>query len=296
MQPNEREIRACVLTELARQGTRFVPVGVSVRHVHLSRKNLDALFGSGYRLQPIRPLSQPGQFAAKEQVAVVGPKGVFENVRIIGPIRKRTQVELAISDALRIGLRPPVRMSGDLAGTPGCKLRGPKGEIALPEGVIAAARHLHMSDSQANAYRLKNDDRVAIRVTGGRPCILGDIVVRRGDTNELEVHLDTDEANAGMVADGALAEIVSAAETSCGAGRNAAPCPCGCCPPAGRPGEKAEETGGGRAPKPLKLVTERDIDNAARAHAAEVFCEKKALVTPAAADRSAETSVRITRV
>lgn len=297
MQAEEREVRDCVLTELARQGSRFVPIGVSVRHVHLSQHDVEALFGSGYQLQPFKALSQPGQFAAQEQLTVAGPKGTLERVRILGPLRSRTQVELAISDAARIGIRAPIRMSGDLADTPGCVLRGPAGEIRLTAGVIVAARHLHLSESQADAYHLKNNDRVAIRVTGERMCILGDIVVRSGAGHELEVHLDTDEANAGGIETGALAEIISASETSCRGNRGASPCPCMCQarPPAGGPEQKAAAAANGKK-KPLKLVTERDIDNAIQDHTRELLCEKKALITPAAADRAAELSIAITRV
>jgi putative phosphotransacetylase len=294
----EREIRSCVLTEIARSGSKFVPVGVSVKHVHLSQQDAQALFGAGYQLQPLRPLSQPGQFAAKEQVTVVGPKGEIEKVRILGPVRKSSQVELALSDAVRIGIKAPVKMSGDLKGTPGCTLRGPAGEITLNSGVIVAARHLHMNENQANAYGLKDGDRVAIRVTGARSCILGDIVVRSGEAHELEVHLDTDEANAGAIESGSLAEIVSVSETSCGTDFGSAQCSCGgqCHHSGEQPEQKSPEPPAPEGKKPLKLVTERDINDAVQDHTTEIFCGIKALITPAAADRAAETSIRITRV
>lgn len=297
MELEAREIRNCVLTELARQGSRFVPIGVSARHIHLSQHDVEALFGNGYKLQPFKLLSQPGQFAAQEQLTIVGSKGTLEKVRILGPVRNHTQVELAMSDAMRIGVKAPIRMSGDLAGTPSCILRGPAGEINLPDGVIVASRHLHMSDNQANAFGLKNGDSISIRMTGARSCILGGIIVRCGAGHDLEVHLDTDEANAGVIESGALVEIVAATEISCETNCSSSRCECnGNCHNEGKHEQKTTETVLTEESRPLELVTERDINDAVRNNVIELFCEKKALITPAAVDRAAETSIKITRV
>ena len=143
---DELTIRRMVLSELSRAGERYIPVGVSARHVHLTTADIERLFGPGYRLTPCKKLSQPGQFAAEERVTLLGPGGKIDKVRILGPARRESQVEVAFGDAMRLGLRQvPVRMSGKLEGTPGIRLTGPAGEITLDHGVIVAARHIHMS-------------------------------------------------------------------------------------------------------------------------------------------------------
>lgn len=290
---DETAIRHCVLTELARQGSKYAPVGISARHVHLSVRDIEVLFGPGYQLTPIKPLVQPGQFAAKEQVTLVGPKGRIEKVRILGPARGQTQVELALTDAMKLGIKNcPIRMSGSLDGTPGIRLIGPKGELDVSQGVIAAARHLHLSDAQAEAYGVNNGDIVAVRVTGPRPCLLENVVCRVGSAHELEIHLDTDEANACCLFNGDLVEVVLPGEQE-GAHRCKGTCRSGGCS-CGRSAAPAQEP----APEqePLALVTERDINDAFRDNHSQVLCEKKALITPAAADRAAETGIRIVRV
>lgn len=177
-------------------GRIFVPVAASARHIHLSRADVERLFGPGYELQVFKQLSQPGQFAAKEQVTVIGPKGKIEKIRVLGPARKDTQIEIALTDSFALGIRPPVRMSGDVAGSPGCTIEGPKGRIDVPQGVIAAARHLHLSEDQAQLFGLKNGQAVSIRSTGPRAVTLHNVVVRCGKGHDMEVHIDTDEANA----------------------------------------------------------------------------------------------------
>ena len=279
-----------VLTELAKRGERYVPVGVSARHVHLTQEDVERLFGSGHRLTPCKPLSQPGQFAAQERVTLIGPKGELGKVRILGPARAQTQIELALSDVLHLGLKNvPVRMSGKLDGTPGIRLIGPAGEIAPDHGVIVAARHIHMSDEQARAYGVHDGMIVSVRAGGVRPCVLENVVCRTGSAHELELHLDTDEANACALATGDYVELLPSGGASachCG-GSCGSSCDCG----KHEAREKREEP-----PRELlDLVTERDVDAAAQAGRRSVYCERTALITPAAADRAAELGLRILR-
>lgn len=209
MKIDKAEVRRNVLTELARQGlSRLVPVGISARHVHLTEADIEILFGKGYKLHPIKPLVQPGQFAAREQVTVIGRRGRMEHVRVLGPARKESQVEISVSDSFVLGEKNcPVRLSGDLEGTRGVKLIGPEGQIELKKGLIVAARHLHMNDEQARAFGIHDKQIVNIRVTGERPCLLENVICRTGSAHELELHLDTDEANACGLGNGDLVEL-----------------------------------------------------------------------------------------
>ncbi len=293
---DETAIRHLVLTELARQGSKFVPVGISARHVHLSQGDIAALFGPGYELTPLKPLVQPGQYAAREQLTLVGPKGELGKVRILGPARAETQIELSFTDAMKLGIKNcPIRMSGDLAGTPGLKLVGPRGELTVTQGVIVAQRHLHLSGPQAQAYGVHDKQVVSVRVTGARPCLLEGVVCRVGEGHELEIHIDTDEANACALQNGDLLELVFPGQSEghhCqGTCRSGGGCACGHhSAPAPAPAPPAEPE-----QEPLDLVTERDINDAFRDSHPQVLCTKKALITPAAADRAAETGIKIVR-
>lgn len=284
------------MTELARQGSKFVPVGISARHVHLSQGDIAALFGPGYELTPLKPLVQPGQYAAREQLTLVGPKGELGKVRILGPARAETQIELSFTDAMKLGIKNcPIRMSGDLAGTPGLKLVGPRGELTVTQGVIIAQRHLHLSGPQAQAYGVHDKQVVSVRVTGARPCLLEGVVCRVGEGHELEIHIDTDEANACALQNGDLLELVFPGQSEghhCqGTCRSGGGCTCGHhSAPAPAPAPPAEPE-----QEPLDLVTERDINDAFRDSHSQVLCTKKALITPAAADRAAETGIKIVR-
>jgi len=202
-----RLVTQAVREQLRLQG-RLVPVGISMRHIHLSRREVDALFGRTYQLTPLRPLSQPGQFACQECLDVIGPKGVLHKVRILGPERPQAQVELAQTDCRTIGVKAPVRASGNVEGTPGVLLQGPRGVLSLPQGVIIADRHLHMSTAQAAAFGLKDGDTVRIQVGGGKPGILDGVLVRAGDQYELDLHLDTDDANAFQLKQGQLVTVL----------------------------------------------------------------------------------------
>ncbi|MEZ4368931.1 MAG: acetate/propionate family kinase [Kofleriaceae bacterium] len=185
---------------------RPIPVGVSVRHVHLSRADCDALFGPGYELTRRADVTQPGQFVTRETVDLVGPKGELRGVAIIAPLRSETQVELARTDAFALGVKPPLRESGKLDGTPGLTLRGPAGTVEAPRGVILAHRHLHASPEQARDLGVKDRDLIAVEVGGDREMTMGDIIVRVSPSYTLDLHIDTDEANAaGLTSDSVVA-------------------------------------------------------------------------------------------
>ncbi|MBE6427020.1 MAG: phosphate propanoyltransferase [Planctomycetaceae bacterium] len=173
-------------------------VSISARHIHLSDADVETLFGKGYRLTVDKELYQPGFYAAKETLMVVGPrKRMLPSVRILGPTRKQSQVELAFTDGISLGIPLPVRQSGDLAGTPGCVLVGPKGVVELKSGVIRAERHVHMHPTEAEYYGVKDKDRMNLRVhSGSCQTTFENVLVRVDNGVHLEVHLDTDEGNA----------------------------------------------------------------------------------------------------
>ena len=191
-----------------KSGRIFVPVASSARHVHLCRADVERLFGVGYQLQRFKDLSQPGQFACKEQVTIVGPRGQLAKVRVLGPERKATQVEVSLTDTFVLGIKAPIRMSGKTQGTPGCTLVGPAGTIELSEGVIVAARHLHLSAAQAALFGLKDGQSVRLRAEGERAAVLENVIVRAGDGHDMEVHIDTDEANAVAMAGSTMMEVL----------------------------------------------------------------------------------------
>ena len=185
-----------------------VEVGISNKHVHLSEADLAVLFGAGHQLTVKKELKQPGQFAAEEQVDVVGPKGTLKGIRILGPTRRESQVELAQTDARGIGLSLPVRESGVLDGSPGVKLIGPAGETTLPKGAIIALRHIHMSPEQANEAGVKDKDWVSVKSFGSRPLIFEDVLIRSVPGFINEMHVDTDEGNAAGITNGDKLEII----------------------------------------------------------------------------------------
>ena len=196
------------VSEALKPAKRQVPVGISMRHVHLSVRDLARLFGPTYALTPLKKLSQPGQYAAEECVDVIGPKGVLSRVRILGPTRRETQVELAQTDCRTIGIAAPVRSSGDLAGTPGVTLKGPCGTITVDHGVIVADRHIHLSPAQAASMGLKDGDRVRVAVDGEKRGVLGGVLIRSNDKCEMDFHIDTDDGNAFQLKNGQLVTIL----------------------------------------------------------------------------------------
>ena len=199
------------ITELIETQRIPIPIGVSAHHVHLASEDLASLFGPDHELTPRAPLSQPGQFAAEEQVDLIGPKGRSERVRVLGPVRNQTQVEISRTEEYRLGIQAPVRMSGNLGGSPGLILKGPEGEVRLEEGVICAHRHMHMTPEDALRLGLRDGDVVSVRAEGEgeREVIFGDVVVRVNPRYKLELHLDTDEANAAQVTTGDVAYVVN---------------------------------------------------------------------------------------
>ena len=182
-------------------------VETSARHVHLTAEAVEILFGKGHTLTNKKDLSQPGQFACEEKVTVVGPKGSIK-ASVLGPTRPENQVELSLTDARTIGLVAPVRESGDIAGTTGCTLVGPCGEVVLTEGVIAAKRHIHMTPADAAAIGVEDKQIVSVKLDTPRALIFGDVVVRVKDSFALAMHIDTDESNAAMASGAVYGEIV----------------------------------------------------------------------------------------
>ncbi len=189
--------------------SKKIPMGLSNKHVHVSQADLDVLFGEGYELTPMKDLGQPGQYACEEKIDLVGPKRTISGVRILGPVRKETQIEVSFSDGITLGLgEVPVRDSGMLEGTPGVKIVGPKGEVELPRGVIAAARHIHMHTSDAEFYGVKDKDLVKVPVEGPRGLTFENVLVRVHESYALEMHVDIEEGNAAGLKNGQLVEIV----------------------------------------------------------------------------------------
>ena len=187
-----------------------IPLGVSNRHIHLSKEHLFSLFGENYALTHQKELVQPGQFAAQETITLVGPKGTLEKVRILGPVRKDTQVEISATDCYKLGIKPVIRDSGQHAGTPGLKIVGPKGNVELKTGAIVASRHIHLTLKQAAEWSLKDGDKVRVHIQSKRPIILEDVLIRANDQCQKEMHLDLDEANAALIdgqSQGVLMEV-----------------------------------------------------------------------------------------
>jgi Propanediol utilization protein len=187
---------------------RTVPVGISNKHLHISQKDLEVLFGPGHQLTPTKELGQPGQFACAETVEMVGSKGSFGKVRILGPIRPETQVEISLTDAIQLGIKAPIRESGELEETPGLTLVGPAGKIEMERGVIIAARHIHMDPKTAEEYGVKDKDLVTVRVSGQRGLLFEEVLVRVREDFALEMHVDTDEGNAAMLSNSQEVEII----------------------------------------------------------------------------------------
>lgn len=186
-----------------------VPVGVSNRHIHLSTEHVEVLFGKDYQLTPLKELSQPGQFACKEQLTIVGPSlRPIEGVRVLGPVRSASQVEISRTDSFTLKVKPPVRESGDIKGSAPITIIGPKGVVTLKEGCIIANRHIHMSEEEGAAFGLKDGDYVTVEANGERRTTFYDVQVRVNKAFRLEMHIDTDDANAAGIGNGAKVKIV----------------------------------------------------------------------------------------
>lgn len=187
-----------------------IPVAVSNRHLHLGADDLKTLFGPGHALTLVRRLVQPGEFAAAEKVTLVGPRGVLEHVTVVGPVRSQTQIEVSRTDAFRLGSKPPVMGSGSLAGSAGVVVVGPAGAVTLTEGLILAQRHIHMQPADARRFGVAHGRLVQVQTTGERALIFDQVLVRVSDNYRLEMHVDTDEANAALLNNGDRVTIVPA--------------------------------------------------------------------------------------
>ncbi len=197
------------IKEKKEDGEGDIPVGVSNRHIHLSRRDLEVLFGEGYELTPIKDLSQPGQYACKEQLTIIGPSmRPIENVRVLGPVRKNSQVEISMTDSYVLKVKPPVRESGSIKGSAPIRIVGPRGVVELSEGCIIANRHIHMSPDEARVFGLSDGDYVDVDVNGKRRTRWFDVQVRVHKDFRLEMHVDTDDANSAGIGNGFKVTIV----------------------------------------------------------------------------------------
>ena len=302
-----------VLTELAKKGECFVPVSSSNRHVHLSQADVERLFGPGYRLTRIRDLQQPGQFAANESVTIETGKGSL-SLRVVGPARNETQVELTFADCFRLGVVPVLRISGETKGTPGCTLVNGGRRISIDHGVIVAARHLHMSPAEALGFGLRDGDVVALQVEGPRAAVLENVVVRTGDAHSLEVHIDKEEANTCGLEDGRLCRILvapragnyappptpslmtiapreAAAPKTAPALKTYVPQAQTATPPANLP--RARTTLMDLSAEQRRFLSEEDVLSAVSAGYRMIRCAKDVIITPLARDAAASKGVEL---
>lgn len=185
-----------------------VTIGVSNRHVHLKEEDLKKLFGDDFKLEKKKDLNQPNTFASTSQVTLKTSKGIIENVRVLGPLRDYTQVEISKTDAYKLGLNPPVRNSGDLSFSESITILGPCGEVKITEGCIIATRHIHILPEQLKQYKLEGKETVSVRIGGVKGGILDNVYLKVSNESFFELHLDTDDANAHLIKDGDIAEII----------------------------------------------------------------------------------------
>lgn len=215
MKYSEQELKALVSKVLDSMGSAApssdsgIPVGISNRHIHLSREHVDILFGKGYELTKLKDLSQPGQFACKEVLTIVGPSmRAIEGVRVLGPERKRSQVEISRTDSFTLKVKPPVRESGDINGSAPITIIGPKGIVTLTEGCIIANRHIHMSEDEGRAFGVTDGEYVDVQLDGERKSLFYDVQIRVHKDFRLEMHIDTDDANAAGVSNGFKVKMI----------------------------------------------------------------------------------------
>ena len=214
MKYTEQEIKALVekVIDSVKNGDKpegDVPVGISNRHIHLTKEDVETLFGKGYQLTKLKDLSQPGQYACKEQLTIVGPSmRAIEGVRVLGPERKRSQVEISRTDSFVLKVKPPVRESGDLDGSAPITIIGPKGVVTLKEGCIIANRHIHMSEEEGKAFGVQDNEYVDVELYGERKSLFYDVQIRVHKDFRLEMHIDTDDANAAGVGNGAKVKLI----------------------------------------------------------------------------------------
>jgi putative phosphotransacetylase len=201
----KRLVKLSIIEKIAKNmGIKAIPVAISARHVHISNEDMQILFGRGYQLSKFKSLSQPGQYAAKEKVDIVTTDAEIKGVRVLGPARDVTQVELSASDCRSLGLKAILKMSGDVQGSESARLVGPNGSVELSKGVIVAKCHIHASKVQAENLGINNKERLKVEKQGARGIVFSDVVVRIDENFDLEMHIDTDEANAGLIKNGDL--------------------------------------------------------------------------------------------
>ena len=208
MKPSGKTLELILKDVLSDLISDEVVVGVSNRHVHISQEDLEKIFGAGYKLTKMKDLRQPGHYAANETVTIIGPKGKMDKIRILGPVRKETQVEISMSDAFKLGIKAPVKESGKLDGTPGLTIAGPKGALEKDKGVIVAGRHIHMPKFIADIKGYKDGDMVTVETSGERKALLQNVLIRVGSNVVKEIHLDMDEANASGASNDAFVKII----------------------------------------------------------------------------------------
>ena len=212
-----RDLTAAVVDAIHMAG--FVEIEVSAKHVHLTQEDVEVLFGKGAKLEPKRPLSQPGQFLSYQCVLRIGPKRSMERVAVLGPVRSATQVELSKSDCVALGVDAPIRESGDIAGSGSITIQGPCGSLEVKEGVIIAHNHIHVTEEDSIKMNLKDKDRVAVEVYSDRPVIFNDVIIRVSKNFACRMHIDFDEANAASVSGFTLGRIIRKIDTE-GVGRS----------------------------------------------------------------------------
>lgn len=211
---SEQELKSLVskVIESMKDGEKSegdIPVGISNRHIHLSREHVETLFGAGYQLTKLKDLSQPGQYACKEQLTIIGPSmRAIEGVRVLGPERKTSQVEISRTDSYVLKVKPPVRESGDIKGSSPITIIGPKGLVTLSEGCIIANRHIHMSEDEGKAFGVRDGEYVDVELRGERRSLFYDVQIRVHKDFRLEMHIDTDDANAAGVGNGFKAKLI----------------------------------------------------------------------------------------
>ena len=214
MKYTEAELRTLVnkVIETVKDGNAAegdIPIGISNRHIHLTKEHVEILFGKDYRLTKLKDLSQPGQYACKEQLTIVGPSmRAIEGVRVLGPERKKSQVEISRTDSYVLKVKPPVRESGDLDGSAPITIIGPRGIVTLEEGCIIANRHIHMSEEEANVFGVRDGDYADVEINGERRSLFYDVQIRVHKDFRLEMHIDTDDANAAGVANGFKVKLI----------------------------------------------------------------------------------------
>lgn len=202
-----KQVIAQLETEKTDLSDGSIPIAVSARHVHLKQSDVEKLFGEGYELTKRSELSQPGQFAANETIVIAGSKGSIERVRILGPARSLSQVEVSLTDAFSLGIKPPLRESGDIKDSESITLIGPQGTVHLDEGLIVAQAHIHMNPKEAKVLNVTNNELVEVAVDGVRPIVIKNVKIRVSEKYVLEMHIDTDEANSGFITQGTFGQI-----------------------------------------------------------------------------------------